>query len=212
MIVKGNSTSTGAQQDKLNSYTFSHNNDGEKLVVSIQCRGVGVTGVTYGGVSMGAPIASQARNDYFTYLFELNSPKMGANNVVISFTGTNTELSASAISLLEADASVGYNAKDETTASSGTPSNDVTSTLDDCLIIDSVWHDSSTAITVGADQTQIHNDNFVSTGYNGQAGCSYEYKATAGAVAMTWGGSSADWAGCAAAFVGGGFTPIIIMI
>jgi len=212
MIVKGNSTSTGALQDKTTSYIFSHTNDGEKLVLSIQCRGVGVTGVTYGGVSMGVPIASQARNDYFTYLFELNSPKMGANDVVISFTGTNTELSASAISLLEADAGVGFNAKDETTASSGTPTNDVTSTLDDCIIIDSVWHDSSSAISVGAGQTQIHNDNFVGTGYNGQAGCSYEYKATAGAVNMAWSGASADWAGCAAAFVGGGSTPKIMLV
>lgn len=77
------------------SYTFSHTTSGSNRFLVVYA-GVPltdiITGVTYAGVSMTLAQKNQTSGDRWLYLYYLANPASGANNVVISSSGSDALL------------------------------------------------------------------------------------------------------------------------
>lgn len=199
-ITVGNTTQMAASSG-AGPFTFSHNNNGDFLVVLVAVRddANNTLAVTYNGASL-----TSALNHVLTggstlevQIFIITNPASGSNTVSISSSGSiGSVIGAGAISVSgvnEGDYSDATAVDDE--APGGGAGEDprttsiVTSTAG-ALIIDAIA-DRSAGLTVGGSQTQIFN---VGTG-DKMAG-SYRTTTTPGSYAMEWDPTEngEDWA------------------
>lgn len=141
MALSPNSTFTTVNQNvttSTNTVSFT-NTSGNGLLVGITRRDEGdvVTGCTYGGVAMTlvAKKGSEATN--FGYVFYLNSPATGANNIVVTSSATGSDIFITGLSYSGADTTSAFiNASATTSGSSGTTiTGSVTPTVANCWTV-----------------------------------------------------------------------------
>lgn len=171
------------------SITWSHNNNGNQVVVGVpitDCTNTPITGlgVTYGGIAM-TQIGIDHNGKAWVALFRLFNAPSGANNVVVSWTNAAWGM-AWAISFPDSQDLVG------TFVSAAADTVDVPSAERE-YAVDCINCYGDTAITVGAGQTQIAQDNRqsdydVTSGDNMVGAGSYE--AGAATVTMNWTGTA----------------------
>ncbi len=130
--------SASSNGSSVSSLTFSHTASGSSRMILVgvatQSNSELITGVTYAGVSMTQINKQQATAAGWVYLYALQAPTLGANNVVISFSSADTMWSAS-VSYTGANQSVTMDATATQTAASGTS---YTSSL--ATVADNCWH------------------------------------------------------------------------
>lgn len=187
MAITFNTLSKATSGTTTTSVTFSHTSDGNHLIVRVNLRGSpSNVSVTYNSISV--PLVIEKLGSFvYTAIFHLATPASGANNVVVSWTGScSYEVNA-----------VNYSGAGDPTNSisaSGTsaaPSVTVTSASGN-LVIDSCVFFSIATLTVGAGQTQQVNEN--SGGANPVTGAG-SYESGASSVTMSWSASGSDfWA------------------
>ena len=147
------------------SLTYSHTTGGSdrSLVVSVMLwsGSVTCTGVTYNGVAMTSLTSAVVGSGFTAYLFGLSNPTTGANNVIVSLSGS-AQFASGAISATAASQAAGaaaFGTVASVTAGSGTPSVVVTSATNE-LVVDVVG--STSGVTVGAGQTGRWFEGFLS--------------------------------------------------
>ncbi len=214
-ITVGNVTASRGPAAESTTMTFSHDSNGDFLVVCFQWfRPRTISSVTYNGVAMTQAVYSA--NTYDSAIYYLASPASGANNVVVTLSG-NSGITGSAISLSGVDASPLGATANAYTASTNAPSLSVTTTKDNSIVIDSFYRNNANTMTAGAGQTEFQDNVDLVFGTEG-GGASYEMTTTTGAYAMSWSWSSATAVSHAAAEfkedAGGGggatFTPRVM--
>jgi hypothetical protein len=112
-------TTTGSIQESSSgstSLTFSHTVSGSNTYLIVYCadlQGDTVTGVTYAGVSM-TQLAKETRSpnagSLEIYAYGLQNPTIGANNVIVSRSGTTATIDAVAYAFTGVNQSVTPNA------------------------------------------------------------------------------------------------------
>ena len=195
MAITVDATSTSTAQSGFDNFSWSHTcaSDASLLVISVATRDGGgnydVSGVTYGGVSCtkAIDVESGGINAEIWYLV---NPASGANNIVVT-AGSTDYGAGGAVSLKGTKRSSSVlNATNTHTAGTGDPTVNVTTTKNGCYVVDCVYSDLNSNLTVGSGQTQIFQ---VSLQAGSDRGCgSYEYAATAGAVTMSWSGNNGN--------------------
>lgn len=195
--ISYDTTSTTSGVDS--SFTFSHStasNGNRLLIVAIswQSNTVTVSSVTYNSVSMtsvGASIDLTSTDpDIHTQLFRLIAPSTGANNVVVTFSGsTNAEISSSTFYGVNQTTPLGTLGGASSNGSS-TVTVDITNASGDFVIDSANYGDSTETLTPGAGQTERWEINANSTVAAGSTEI-----ATFGTTTMSWTGSGdgAPW-------------------
>lgn len=141
-VSGGNSAST--------SLTWSHTVTGSNSVLEVVTQGNvagtdDITSVTYAGVSLTKIDGVQIPSDRYIGLWELINPATGANNVVISFTGSFMQAhSASYTGVAQSGQPDASNKGTATSTTSVTVS--VTTVADNCWLVGSFGNASSTPL------------------------------------------------------------------
>lgn len=175
------------------------------LVLTTQCRDNvdarrNITGVVWNTSEAFTP-ADEENNDTLDLTVEqwlLPNPTVGANTAKITYAGAAFRTRATLIVLAGMSQSTTPNAIAGASGTSTTPSAAPTTTVDGCIVIDSVFDKFEAGPTAGAGQQPLDSTT-VSAGADG-VGTSYERKVTAGAVTMSWTSSSDDWCISAVAY------------
>lgn len=186
--------SSSAKTDGNTSLTFSHTCSGSDRVLivalCVQNSASSVT-ATYNGTSMTAA-ANDSGAWVSTYMFRLIAPSTGANNVVISWTGSDAAIGL-ATSWTGVDQTTPLGTAVTATGSTTAVTVDVTAASGE-VVVDATSYDQNCGgqtITVGAGQTERLNI-LTDTSCGLTAGMSSE--GGAGTVTMSWTGSDAqDW-------------------
>lgn len=201
IALDGVSNST---DNDLNVTSFSWNHtvttiDNTIIVIGVATRNVGagefgVSNVTYGGYS-----CTQIREDeYFqsasksSALFYLVDPPSGSNAVVVTFEGQVYRANGGAVSMTGVHQISPINAHNGVAGSTGTSvSTSITTTVDDCWIIDSLCVRSPSSTSTSS---QTQRWNYLDTGNNVNGAGSSKVLATAGTTSMAWtAASNAGW-------------------
>lgn len=206
MAIAIDATSASSGVSSVSSVTYSHTVAGanEVIVISIGARTNKantnniVSTVTYNGTSCTSQRAdANIASDPDTFsgrsaIYTLVNPSTGANNVVVTWTGTVTYGASGASSWTGADQTTPVNAVGGATGTSTTLSAGITTTVDNCYLVDAVYSRSGT-LTKNAAQTTIAN---ISIAGDDTVGASYKNAGTAGAKTMDWTESADgnDWA------------------
>lgn len=151
-----------------------------------------VTGITYNGVSMSL-IRRVVGGRETIEIWELDSPASGSNTLAIT---TNDSEDFAYTALYLTDAATGHNADAGASGDSASPNVDITTTVDDCLIIAGFANDSSGASSPNSGETEIADFTFVSS----RLAVNTFEKTTAGSENMGASMSDDDWSAVAAAF------------
>lgn len=198
-------TKTTKQASATNSMSWSHTcaSDANLLVMSsaIHTGGSGraITSITYGGVAMTAAKVVDTCEIWY-----LVNPSSGANTLAITWSGSPTYLSASAVSFKGADTANPLIDTDSAGPVVGTPSLTLTTNRGG-VVVDSYYEDDNDGSAPGAGQTAIMGFQFPSN--TDWSRGSYEI-ATGSSVTMSWSYNS-NYIHAAASFRakinGGGF-------
>jgi hypothetical protein len=180
--------------DGATSLTFSHTCTGsDRLLIVALCVQSGASSptATYNGTSM-TLVDSITSTWVHTYMFRLIAPTTGANNVALSWTGSDAAIGlATSYTGVDQTTPLGTSATASGTSTAVTV--DVSSASGE-LVVDAVAYDQNCGgqtITVGASQTERLNILTVSA-CGITAGMSTE--SGAGATTMSWTGSdSQNW-------------------
>ena len=173
------------------SITYSHTCTGSDRILIVGVCEAGSTSatgmtVTYNGVSMTAVTGSPKANGTSSqaWLFYLINPATGANNVVVSWTGSTYMRSISA-SYTGAKQSAQPNAHNEANATGTTITTTATSTENSCWNISFVAGDGATAFTASTGVTSVRDSG---SGLSNicALGDSNGGKTPAGSYSMTW--------------------------
>ena len=179
---------------------FDDTNDTERTVAS----------VTYNGVAL-TRIDRQVTSNIASELWRLVAPATGTNTILVTLGAANDFSLGQASSYTGVDQSSPINASNKATSSSTMDATvNVTSTVNNCVVVDSVVkYNTTEAITAGSGQTTIASLS-VGSGFGLKGASSYETKATAGVTTMnwTWTTTVRDWAIVAAALTPAGSTAI----
>lgn len=141
------------------SLSWSHTVSGSDTVLVIGISGYDttpdvVTGVTYNGVAMTLIPSSSGTNGGHTVAFYgLIAPTTGTNTVVVSASGTMTDLGAGAVSFTGAHQTTPFGTANTATGTSTAPSVNVSSAADE-IVVDTLSIIHNGTLTVGAGQTQ----------------------------------------------------------
>ena len=124
-------------------------------------------------------------------IWELINPTSATANIVATITGNTDARKMGAILFTGADQTAPTEATQTSEGGAGPITLDITTLTNGAYVVDCGSNFSTDALTIGAGQTVIMDDQTGSTG--GVA--SYESKATAGSVTMSWTkAGSDDWA------------------
>ena len=195
MAITVDATSTSTAQSGFDTFSWSHTcaSDASLLIISVATRDGGgnydVSGVTYNGVSCTKAIDVQS-SGINAEIWYLINPASGAHDVTVT-AGSTDYGAGGAVSLKGTKRSTSVlNATNTRTAGTGDPTLSVTTTENGCYVIDCVYSDLNSNLTVGADQTQIFQ---VSLQSGSDRGCgSYKSATTAGSVTMGWSGNNGN--------------------
>lgn len=149
------------------------------------------TGATYNGVAMTAiPSSTAANGNYKIAGFYLIAPATGTNNVVISFSGTMSDMGAGSVSFTDAHQTTPLGTAVTATGTSTTPSVTVSSAAGE-IVVDGLAIIHGSTLTVGGSQTQRWNA-IASGGFIKYAGSTQN---GASSTTNTWtNGNSQTWA------------------
>jgi hypothetical protein len=197
MAVAHENTST-AEATSVSSLTFSKTNTGTNLglivavVLSDFAALVSISSVTYAGVTMtagGAAVELTAGTQRQSCrMYHLAAPASGANNVVITLSGTYGYIAAGASSFTGVDQTTCADAYVTGSALTTTPSVAVTSQTSD-MVVD-VAFTGGNKVSIGAGQTQRWTQrDQVNTGSFGWGST----EAGAATVTMSWVMDSSNW-------------------
>ena len=182
------------------SISVSHTGTGSDLlaVVCLSHRygADAITGVTYGGNAMTRAIGSAVLQG--AYIYYLVSAPSGAQTVEATWNnGLTNPAAITAMTITGADLSDPIDETGNAWANSSTPSVSVTTTVNDCLIIDCLTVRRVGVPSITGGQTLIYaNEQATASSF----GRSYEEKATAGAETLSWSLAGAEeWQHVAAA-------------
>lgn len=129
-------------------------------------------------------------------IWELKNPTSTTANIVATISGNTDARKLGAILYTGADQTTPTEATQTSEGTSSPLTLNITTLTDGADVIDCVSNFSTATLTVGAGQTSFMNDSTGATG----AGASYESKATAGSVTMSWTKTGTDdWAQVAVA-------------
>lgn len=207
----GSNNGTGA------TVTISHTVPADTDVLVVCAQEFGSTSdtttasCTYGGVSMNIKVSRGAdiagTSDAKSYIFYLNNPTATTADVV--FTCGDTTPSWTAIQASNWDgvdvSGDPFEASNSATALTGAPSVAVVTLTDGAVVLDSMLVQDATPV-VDASQTLLASA--ANGGLQNGGGSSYELKATAGSVTMSWADEAGDdWITCAAALKPAGADP-----
>ena len=195
LVLDANTTSesTGAESSRTFSHTCASLFKGGLFLVVCLGSGTPFTGTvtaTYAGVSMTkvGEVHHAGANDALVALFYLIKPTSGANNVVVSWTGSAVaQCVARSYSGVHQGLPISTGSYTSTTGVATTASIAVPSRGGD-IVIDGVSIWSNSAITAGAGQSEILNETFSSH----RGGASVE--AGDASVTMSWTVPAAVWA------------------
>lgn len=186
-------TSTGMDAADPSSLTWSHTtttSSNRVLVVatSTESDTSGHTAQTVSGITYNSVALTKVRSDYITdngtELWYLVNPATGANNVVITMTGTVDGLFGAALTFSGVDQTNPIDNNAGTTTTGLSISQSITTNVADAMIVNIMQHyNSSAVLTPDADQTQRFNTP--TTGDNNQAGGT-RLVTTAGSYTTTW--------------------------
>ena len=176
--------------------TWSHTCTGAEraIIVGVSFNvadGKTITGVTYAGTAL-TFVGGVTSVNWRTEQWKLSNPASGANNVVVTFSGTATNYSVSgAVSFTGAHQTTASLTGTQATASGTTadPSVAVSSATGEIVVDTMAWEGEVATYTVGAGQTQRWNAAAVNV-VEGAAST----EAGAGSVTMSWTGGAARWA------------------
>lgn len=194
MAITFNTASQAYSSTTTTSVTFSHTSNSDPLIVRLHMRGTPASiTVTYNGTSVPAVTnCTKQGNAIYAAIHYLATPANGTYDVVVSWTG-GCGYCINAVNISGAGSPVNGNSA---SASSNTPSVDITSATGS-TVIDACSFYSNSTLTVGASQTQQYNqDTGAGAALLSGAG---SYESGAATVTMSWSASgSDDWAivGC----------------
>lgn len=204
MAIALDTVSTG-QQDGGSSITIAHTVSGSErlLLVLISAEDnanpndMPVTGVTYNGVSLtkineDRTDASPSGSADLVSSWYLIAPATGTHNVIVSYTGAIEGDAVTVMSLTGVHQSSPIDVQNVFKANSANPSNAVTTTVDNCLVVD-VLTGSGSGTSLTADASQTERSSITNAGQIRSA-TSSEAKAVAGSVTMSWTMTSQVWA------------------
>lgn len=169
----------------LGSLTYSHevrdDPAGRFLVVAVQINSGDVTGVTYNGIAM-IQQATENQGNYSTWLFTLEDPDLGSNDVVVS-TDSAGELASGALTFhgVDTDTPIVPGSINDANGSGGSITVTSSGRRVGQVVIDAVVA-QATLIIVGVGQTQRYLSTFV---VNERGGVSTE-PGVLGDVVMSW--------------------------
>ena len=207
---------TDAAADDANPYTFTATCSGatlatDGLLVVLLATNNGGTAVNMTGCTADGSAMTEVRDDFKsgghgTEIFYIKTPD---SSVAISCTWTGSGgagdfITAGSICVTGADQTTPIEA-DGTGTGTTDPSSALVTLTDGAIVVDVVAQDDDSAHTLGADQTQVFQTQQpvqYGSGYG-----SYESKATAGSVTMSWAGANAAWVQSTAAIKPSGGAP-----
>lgn len=203
MAIAFDAAADGGLVNPGTSLTWSHTCTGSNLILYVGVFGDFtdvITGATYNGVAMALVGSVRAPGDRFVYLFRLVGPSTGANNVVVSASGS-VVIAGQSVSYTGAAQSAQPDVNTTNTASATSPFNtSVTTTVDqDWAVL--VTKNNKGAATPGTSTTQRESNANGLGMWDTNAAVS-----PAGSVTLSAVESSADWGGVMEAFkpAGGG--------
>ena len=192
--------SNGGVIASQSSETFSHNNNGEDVIVLVALRDTEtadtVTGVTYGGEAMTQDKAvlledDDSGADLRVYVYRKQGALTGANNVVVSFSGSVDHGAAFAVSLsgLAQSGQPDATASDSDLTYGQDPDGAITTVATKTIVFDVLYHKGDNLV-VGGGQTEI--GNLSPNGSGDKVAASYKIVSSAGSQSMNWSASSND--------------------
>lgn len=168
------------------------------LVVLLQFRDptltdVGASAVSYNAVAMTKLVGSRQTDsggvNLGAEIWFLPNPATGTHSISVTLNGTNDHAAGEASSWTGIQQSTTPNVTQtgfQANVDTSDPSISLTTTIADCMVFDSVYDETSfDNLTVGAGQTVI-SAKLGTNGGGDEAASSYESKAVAGAVTMSW--------------------------
>lgn len=203
MAIAYDSSSYG-EASGVNSVTYSHTCSGSDRLLFVGALSQGsdnLTGITYNGVSM-TQVNKQAKGSDYLYLYYLIAPATGANNVVVSRSGSTGVLWSTSSSYTGARQSSVPDAQ-ATTSNSGTSiTGTVTTVSDNCWLVgtafcDNLGYSAGTGTTLRQTQSTVifdsasattpaGSDSLIINCTNGNnAICVASFAPTGGAITMT---------------------------
>lgn len=193
MAIAFDNASNSGDLSASTGTTFSHTCAGSNrfLAVGVSVKDITladrtVASITYAGSNLTFSHANDNGSDLRTEWWYMVNPATGANNVVVSMGGTCNGLGIGAVSLTGVDQTSPINVTTGVTGNSGTPSRAITTTVDNCWILDVLANDQ-VASTIAADAGQVENWNITINANTRRAGGSYfGPKTPAGARTMKW--------------------------
>lgn len=174
------------------NYTLAHTCSGSDrfLLVAVYTSGGGtISSITYAGTAMSAITSFVESGSVKVYIYGLVNPASGNNNVVVTFTGSQSTGGIDAYSFSGVDQTTGYGAIATLAGSAHTNSisESITTTQDNSLLVDFFMDNrtvySGSSPISGAGQTQKLSSS-TSNGY--WCGSSYERTTTAGSYSTSW--------------------------
>lgn len=216
MAIAFDVASNGRAGPSVTSLTFSHTCTGSNLILVVGTSvsdttdtNRPVTGITYAGVAMTKIREDdEATADFTSGLWYLINPATGANNIVVTTTGSVSRIIAGGISLTGAAQSGQPDAHNGALTTTTSITVDVTTVADNCWVIDaysSSW--GGTNPVAGGGQTQ----RWINAGTAADGiGSTEGPKTPAGAVTMSWTAGSLPSAGAisAASFAPSGVSAV----
>jgi len=188
MAIVFDAASTGTA-GIASSLTFAHTTgSGNKrfLVVGVAYQDTtSVSSITYNGTSL-TFVNRASQSSTTSELWYLANPSSGANNVVITMSGTTAYPTGSAITFTGVAQTSLVDSSNTATGNDTAPTVTTTTTRDNSWVVDCVAVQTNTGditLTVGAGQTQRTNH---SNSSQERQGTSTETTTTAGAVTMSW--------------------------
>lgn len=180
------------------SHTWSHTCAGSDryLVVGFFTYGAGdtVTGVTYNGVSM-TRIQLMFGNPSMVCLYGLIAPSTGANNIVVSLSGSNNYCAGGGVSYTGCNQTSQPNASGTNNPTGTALTQQLTTTVDGCWLGGIFRREDSNAVT--------RTGGTYRYGYTPAGGISYDDTngsvGVAGTYSIAQSGASAEWTGAVVA-------------
>lgn len=210
MISAGNVSTSGAQVNQ-SSTTWSHTVLGNLLVVF--CTGYDggalrvATGVTFNGVALTKALETNNGNGTSSIWYLVN-PSTGANNIVVTWNGSQDTLVCGAVDFLSASPTQPDNTA--TGSGSGSPISNNIVAAKAGVVVDCFIYQSTADWTEGAGQVAVFDT--LMTG-DKRGGASYKLITAPATVTMSWtsnGGSG--WGHSLTSFAKGGVPKVMAII
>jgi len=210
--IEPDATANSGVKATVSNYSFNHTvsaGDNRILIVNVGARGasstnIAISGITYGGVALtkatsgfyngGSDAANASAEQWY-----LVAPAVGTGSISITYTGTVSHSAATSISAFNVNQTSPLNVSGNGNGTASNPSVAVTTTVNNCFVVDSVYDKYGLDLTIGAGQTLIESQLGVNGGGDRYAS-SYERKGVAGSVTMSWSGNNEDWASAVGAY------------